>query len=171
MRRPRGPQIGLKLILAGLPLLIILYLGYGYVGKTQSFILEGQQEALRVASQAVATVLHGREDLFSAGLPSVDRRPENLYAAPLPGPVRLDGEKPEWIEIADHMRHFGGDPLVPVAGETSDPRTLSVDLILGQRGSHLFAWIEVDDDKVLHRDPDYRRLDHCDHLRLTIPGD
>jgi two-component system sensor histidine kinase ChvG len=169
MARRVRPRLGIvaKLAAVSLILLAIPLLTLRYQQQTHDFVLDGQRNALQLAAEAVATVLHGREDLFSesGGLPFSPWDDPQCSALPLEAPVRLDGNGRDWPNDPDHTcRYQRGNSDWNDAGAT-----VAFDLTLGQREGYLYALFEVHDDDVLLRDPRYRNLDGSDHLRVTVP--
>ena len=66
-------RIRTKLLLLILALLTIPWMGYKSVREMESFILEGQRQALELTAEGIASLLSGRQDLFSGlvGVPEV----------------------------------------------------------------------------------------------------
>lgn len=166
-REPRRPGIVVKLMLVSIALLAIPWLADRYFTRMAAFVLEGQKTALQLAAQAVATVLHDREDLFDVE----GALPVPLHACsplPLEAPVRLDGSPRDWSDLSDrtcHIPHVGVLQGEEPAGEGRKP----LDLALGQRDGYLYALFQVRDDVVVHRHPRYRSLDGSDHIRIVLP--
>jgi len=123
-----------------------------------------------LTSRAVATVLHDRPELFSDDSP-VD--PENLgedeiYAAPLPYYINLNGELSDWGEQVNQAETF-----LPTAKDNLDlSNTIEVKHALGYRGNYIYALFQVTDDAVQFRPKEFLRVDAADHIRLTLqdPG-
>lgn len=65
MLKPRL-NLRVKLALLSLLLLALPWVGYRYVQEMESFLLEGQREALVATARAVATALHDRPQLMDA---------------------------------------------------------------------------------------------------------
>ena len=75
-QRPRqrpALRIRTKLLVLILALLTIPWMGYKSVREMESFLLEGQRQALELTAEGIASLLSGRQDLFSglAGVPEV----------------------------------------------------------------------------------------------------
>ncbi|GJL80527.1 MAG: proteobacterial dedicated sortase system histidine kinase [marine bacterium B5-7] len=158
-----------KFLLLVLAILTLPWMGIRYVNDMKRFLLQGQEDALLLMARAVATVLNDREELFrpDTGVPELIGGRNDLYAHQLPNYLQLDGDSADWGDQLDNLRDFTG-----ALGEecTADyqPLTLSVRHLLGYRGQFLYALFEVDDDKVLYRENDFRRLDHSDQIRMSI---
>ena len=52
------------LLFSSLLLLALPWLGYRYIDEMKDFLLKGQEDAQLLTAKAVATVLHGRSELF-----------------------------------------------------------------------------------------------------------
>ena len=155
--RARGLRLGTKLMLLVLTLTLVLvpwlsFLAFDEVGRA---LAQMQSHYQRLTAKNIATVFNGREDLF-ADLPVDSSEYETLFAEPIQGPVRLDGNAADWGE-PPRKRDFG------IAGDDG-----SFTLSLGNRGPMLYLYIEVVDDSRIYRDPEYLRLDNADQLRLSF---
>lgn len=139
-RKRRGLRIGTKLLLFSLVLFALPWLGYVYVDEMRNFLLGGQEKAQALTAQAVATVLHDREDLF----PSPESYTESLqpqdilYAFPLNQPIQLDGYKADWEALLPHARHHG--PLADAEQPADTDAPLAFSLMLGSRAGYLYAF-------------------------------
>jgi signal transduction histidine kinase len=166
--RTRRPGIVVKLLPVSLALLAIPWLATHLVNRMDAFVREGQGSALQLAAEAVATVLHDREDLFNVkgGLPVPLQECSPL---PLEAPIQLDGNPRDWSHLRERTCHFGrANVLRSDRGE--EESGASLDLALGERGAYLYGLFQVTDDVVRYRHPRYRNLDGSDHLRIALPG-
>ncbi|MBW2387210.1 MAG: hypothetical protein JRG89_02130 [Deltaproteobacteria bacterium] len=157
-----------KLMIVSVVLLTIPLLTLRYLHEMHDFVLKGQQAALQLAAQAVATVLHGREDLFaeSGGLPFSPFDDQSCSPLPLEAPVRIDGNGRDWVRDPEHTCRY--QRALSAWDNASD--SVAFDLTLGQRDQQLYALFRVYDDSVRFRHPRHRNLDGSDHIRITIPG-
>jgi signal transduction histidine kinase len=157
-----------KLMIVSVVLLTIPLLTLRYLHEMHDFVLKGQQTALQLAAQAVATVLHGREDLFaeSGGLPFSPFEDQSCSPLPLEAPVRIDGNGRDWIRDPKHTCRY--QRALSAWDNTGD--SLAFDLTLGQRDQQLYVLFQVYDDAVQFRHPRHRNLDGSDHIRITIPA-
>lgn len=152
-------------------LLLIPWMSYQYVREMKTYLLSGQEQALSLTSRAVATVLHDRPELFSEESQiEPDQSDDNeIYAAPLPNYINLNGDLSDWGEQVKQAEVSG-----PLSGETIlDPNNLiEVRHVLGYRGNFIYAMFQVADDSVLLRPKEFLRVDAADHIRLTLqdPG-
>ncbi|MDE0897365.1 MAG: hypothetical protein OSB10_12360, partial [Planctomycetota bacterium] len=157
-----------KLMLVSVVLLVIPLLTFRYLQEMHDFVLRGQQDALQLAAQAIATVLHGREDLFaeSGGLPFSPFEDQHCGPVPLEAPIRIDGNGRDWVQDPEHTCRY--QRARSTWDNTSD--SFAFDLTLGQRDQQLYVLFQVDDDTQRYRNPRNRNLDGSDHIRITIPG-
>jgi two-component system sensor histidine kinase ChvG len=157
-----------KLMLVSVVLLVIPLLTFRYLQEMHDFVLKGQQDALQLAAQAIATVLHGREDLFaeSGGLPFSPFEDQHCSPVPLEAPIRIDGNGRDWVQDPEHTCRY--QRARSTWDNTSD--RFAFDLTLGQRDQQLYVLFQVDDDTLRYRNPRNRNLDGSDHIRITIPG-
>ncbi len=169
VHRPRRLTLRAKFLLLVLAIGTLPWMGTRYVNEMKRFLLQGQEDALMLMARAVGTVLNDREELFrpDTGVPELIGGRYDLYAHQLPNYLQLDGDEIDWGGQLDNLRYFTGS-----FGEECtvryQPWSLSVRHTLGYRGQFLYALFMVDDENVLYRANDLRRLDHSDQIRLTI---
>ena len=157
------------LLFSSLFLLALPWLGYRYIDEMKDFLLQGQEDAQLLAARAVATVLHGRAELFYLVDEPADISLEKsaLYVYPLEDPIEVDGYSSDWGVLQQQAKNFGGESVIydrmGGAGQA-----LSFSLLLGEYGKYIYALARVMDENIIYRNPRYRRLDHSDHVRLEI---
>ena len=161
--RFRGPRLGTKLILMGLVLLSIPWLGYRYLLETKNFLLEGQAQAQLLTAKGIAITLQSNDKLFN-DLPLNIEDYETLTSYPLDYPIRIDGYNDDWRDLRQHQRSFGGRQTSTTAIQTGT----KFNLLLGVSAQYLYAYLDILDNTKVYRHPGYRRLDNSDHLRLNF---
>jgi len=164
----RRPGIVAKLLPLSLALLAIPWLATQLAKRMDAFVREGQASALQLAAEAVATVLHDREDLFSVegGLPVPLQECSPL---PLDAPIQLDGNPRDWSRLSERSCHFGRAEVLQ--GDRGEPAgDASFDLALGERDGYLYALFQIGDDAIRYRQLRHRNLDGSDHLRIALPA-
>ncbi|HSG91569.1 MAG TPA: ATP-binding protein [Pseudomonadales bacterium] len=179
MRRflPRGPRLGTKLMMLGAALLIVPWFSFRQLVEMESFLVQGQSQAQLLTAEGVSTLLNGREDLFNDLPISLDGY-EALYAHPLPAAVRIDGRDNDWEALLDKRQRFGGATAAAAPAAAGGDATQAqaapkgvddgaFELLLGERGGQLYAFLTVHDDVRVWRNPNYLRLDNADHVRLS----
>ena len=164
-------SIRTKLLFVAMLLLLIPWMSYVYVRDMKTFLLAGQEDALALTSRAVATVLHDRPELFSdqASLDPNDVEGNEIYAAPLPNYININGDPSDWGEQAKQVVTSTPSPVDKLINPEN---IISVDHTMGYRGNFIYALFLVKDDEVVFRQPEFLRVDAADHLRLTLqpPG-
>ncbi|MGS2724490.1 ATP-binding protein [Porticoccus sp. GXU_MW_L64] len=146
----RGPRLSTKLILLGLVLLVIPYLGTQTLRAMKNFLVQGQQQAQLMTAQGVATLLYGRDELFNDTPPTLEGY-ATLPIYPLQSSIQLDADDEEWQTWGLTLK--------------SEPYS-NFHLVLGEREGNLYGLLEVNDSTPVSRDPSYNRLNHADHVRL-----
>jgi two-component system sensor histidine kinase ChvG len=155
-----------KLICISLLLLTIPVIGFQYAARMRVFLEQGQQEALLLTAQAITSILNNRPDLFDRNiLDSLDEGSE-LHAATLAGPRRLDGNPGDWPDLA--AAPFLGREQILESSGPYDPASFKYRHVLGIHGQYLYAFFQVVDDVVVHRDPASSRLDENDYLQIAL---
>ncbi|MGR3983866.1 MAG: ATP-binding protein [Gammaproteobacteria bacterium] len=173
-RRRRKISIRTKLSWLVLVVLIIPWMGYHYVREMKQFLLQGQQDALLLTANGIATVLNERSELFNpaTGVPEVLGGENDLYAQPLESPVQLDGQPGDWEALLPHAAYYtGGTPSLCDANY--DPASFSLKHMIGHYENFLYAMFEVTDDQLLYRDLKLLRLNTSDQIRILLqpPGE
>ena len=166
----RGITMGMRMLLFSSLLLVALpWLGYRYIDEMKDFLLQGQQDAQLLAARAIATVLNGRTELFYLAHEPADLSLDRsaLYVYPLDSPIEIDGYTGDWAELKDQAKTFSGESVIYDRTDGSW-RPASFDLLLAQYLKYVYALVRVKDEKIVYRNPRYRRLDHSDHVRLEF---
>jgi len=162
-------SIRTKLLLVAMLLLLVPWMSYEYVRQMKSFLLSGQEDALSLISSAVARVLHDRPELFTddSDIPDPDSEQNEIYAAPLPNYIKLDGDLSDWGDKISQANTFRAE-----SQEETNSNRISVNHLLGYRGNYIYALFQVTDDEVMFRKSSFLRVDAADHVRLTLqdPG-
>ena len=164
-------SIRLQLMVLSLFLFTIPYLGYNYVWELEQYLRNGQEQTMIGTARAVATALHERPALFdsqSAYLQDV-RPGTDLYALPIPSPIRLDGELNDWQQVSELISEYDGDEVIEYYnGYDGKPTSLSFTHMVGRYGQFLCAMFEVSDDTLLWRQPNSLSVETGDHLLIGM---
>lgn len=162
-----GFSIRTKLLLVAMLLLLIPWMSYVYVRDMKTYLLAGQEDALTLTSRAVATVLHGRPELFSeqSSFAPDEIEGNEIYAAPLPNFINVNGDLSDWGEQAKQTVTSTPSPVDTLVNPEN---VISVDHAMGYRGNFIYALFKVTDDEVIFRQPEFLRVDAADHIRLTL---
>ena len=164
-------SIRLQLMVLSLFLFTIPYLGYNYVWELEQYLRNGQEQTMIGTARAVATALHERPALFdsqSAYLQDV-RPGTDLYAPPIPSPIRLDGELNDWQQVSELMSEYDGDEVIEYYnGYDGKPTSLSFTHMVGRYGQFLYAMFKVSDDTLLWRQPNSLSVETGDHLLIGM---
>lgn len=164
-------SIRLQLMVLSLFLFTIPYLGYNYVWELEQYLRNGQEQTMIGTARAVATALHERPALFdsqSAYLQDV-RPGTDLYALPIPSPIRLDGELNDWQQVSELISEYDGDEVIEYYnGYDGKPTSLSFTHMVGRYRQFLYAMFEVSDDTLLWRQPNSLSVETGDHLLIGM---
>ena len=167
--KDKNTSIRGHLIVISLLLLLIPSLGYQYLVEMKDFLLKGQEKAQLLATQAIATVLHDRSDLFdlAENIPTSLVEQGSVYAYPLDVPIQIDGYLDDWKDLLSHANHYAKESIISLRKENvADLPNFS--LLLGVQQDYLYGVIQVSDKTIVYRHPGYRRLDNSDHVRMTF---
>jgi Signal transduction histidine kinase len=117
--KPRRFGIRTQVLLVLLVLLALPWLGYEYLSETDRFLRSGQERALRITAQAVATALYQRPDVFA----------DEEGLLPLPQAQRqADHAKSDSIFYVDEAPQLPVQPLVMIpslSGTTTLPNVVA----------------------------------------------
>ena len=152
----RGPRLGTKLALLGVPLALVVVplLASVLLAQMERWSVRWQSEQQRRIAEGIAVSFNGREDLF-ADLPVNVGEYDTLEARHIQEQPRLDGAIDDWGEHAVRPARFGAE------GEDG-----AFVLSLGTRPGMLYAYLEIVDDARVYRDPAVLRLDNADQVRI-----
>ncbi len=94
-----GLKIRTKLLLLVLSLLAIPWMGYKSVREMEKFLLDGQQQALELTTEGIASLLGNRKKLFDpdVGVPEVIGRSFDVLPTELDAPLPIDATSKDWI--------------------------------------------------------------------------
>ena len=166
----RGMSMGTRVLMfSSLLLLALPWIGYRYFDEMRQFLLQGQEDAQMLTAKAVATVLHGRTELFfpEDTQADIDTVKSALYVYPLEHPIEVDGYAGDWEPLRQQARTFGIEFMTyNRIGGSGRPATFS--LLLGKYERYVNALIHVRDKNIVYRNPTYRRLNHSDHVRVEL---
>ena len=164
MRLPR-PRLAIpaKLLLVSCLLLLIPWVGYLYVRELERLLLRVQEQGLVSTARAVATALNDRPNVLLAGeVYSVPVSPDRDLRVPnLDRPIVVDGRSVDWDQA-------GVTPSVEKAPPIEGEPPFSFRYRIGRHGSFVYVLFEVEDDRVVLRDPERPDAALSDQIRLAV---
>ncbi|MFT7052476.1 MAG: two-component system sensor histidine kinase ChvG [Psychromonas sp.] len=158
-----------KIILLSSLLLIFPWLGYQYLQEMQNFLRQGQEQTLIGTTQAVATALHERPELFNQQASLLDEiNPgKDLYSYQLERAINLDGLLNDWQDIQQQSL-FYGQKQVRFQTDKNTKNPISFTHLLGKRNGYLYAYLQVIDKKPVFRDIKSPEMDQNDHMIIAL---
>ncbi len=171
-RLRRWGSIRNKLIFAIILFLLIPIMAYRMLQEMNQFLLVGQENALSMAAQAVATVLHNNPDLFNpeTGIPHQLSSDQDIYVHEMENEPNLDNpDYNEWEPLFEHIEQYGESHILQ-GGQQYTSGDLSFTHILGisRDNRNIYALFRVFDDTTLFRRSKGLRVDSGDHLRIYL---
>jgi dedicated sortase system histidine kinase len=164
VRLPR-PRLGipLKLVLVSSLLLLIPWVGLLYVRELERLLLRVQEQGLVSTARAVATALNDRPSLLLSGeVYSVPASLESDLRVPnLERPIAADARDSDWEQA-------GVEPRVHRAPDMPGEPPFSFRYRVGRHGTGVYVLFEVEDDRVVLRDPERPDLAASDHLQVAV---
>lgn len=138
-------KLGTRLIIFSSIFLVLLpWFGFLFMEKIEQSLLQGQEEAQSMAASAISTVLRGYTGLFD-----VDEYA--LYVYPIDQAITVDGYDEDWYQLQDRFTAYAENAF---------------SLLLTDNAEYLYAYLKVNDNDIVYRNPRYRPLDSSDHVRL-----
>ncbi|HJP11367.1 MAG TPA: hypothetical protein QGF27_15195, partial [Arenicellales bacterium] len=164
-----GLKIRTKLLLLVLSLLAIPWMGYKSVREMEKFLLDGQQQALELTTEGIASLLGNRKELFdpAVGVPEVMGRSFDVLPTELDASLSIDATPKDWVAALEDARDYTSAGSLECTVDYN-PDSLAVRHGLGIHDKHVYAFFDVSDDVIIFRDPELVRLDKSDQLRLTV---
>ncbi|MCP4994276.1 MAG: proteobacterial dedicated sortase system histidine kinase [Gammaproteobacteria bacterium] len=150
-------SIRFKLLLVSLSLLTLPWAGYQFIQQTEQFLRQSQADALLTTARASAAMLGTREALFEQqGLPDDTDPGSAIYLHPLSQPIQLDGYSDDWPPWPEARQHYQGAD------------GLSLALLAGTRGRHLYLLLDVTDDHLVYQQPMGGSNHPGDRIQITL---
>ena len=111
-------------------------MGYKSVREMENFLLEGQQQALNLTSEGIASLLSNREALFDpdVGVPEVLGQSFEVLPTKLISPLSIDANVADWESSFQDVREYTGTGFFECTTDYA-PRSLSVRHALGTHKS------------------------------------
>jgi dedicated sortase system histidine kinase len=166
LRLPVRFGIRSKLFVAALSLLVIPWIGTRYIQEVENFLRQQQETLLRSRTQMVAAVLQGQPGLFATKTdsPLPVRGITHVYVRPLDSAIQLDGYLDDWRLYDDRMQHYGLEHAI----KASEASSLSFNHQVGTYGRYLYAIFQINDDRIVYRQPNSTQLDKSDRLIIAL---
>ena len=138
--------------------MVIPWAGYRFIQETESFLRQSQETMLLGTAQAVATILHNRDELFSSSLPAhAGADPESaIYIHRLNNNIQLDGYVEEWTPYLRNLTHYRGNDDTSFSG------------LVGERGRYFYLLFQVNDKSIVYHQPGVFTTEQCDHLDIAL---
>lgn len=165
------PRFGIKaqVMILCVGLLSIPLLGISYWQEIQKTALTAQARIQEIEAKAIATSLLATQqnigELLAADEDS-ELEKHSLSAPTIQQPIRLDGKFGDWPTLAGQARRFNLNYPIWLA-EPDEQNETAFSLRLAQSSQHLYAAIDVRDDKLVYRQANHLRLDYNEQIQLT----
>jgi len=165
------PRFGIKtqITLLSLGLLSIPLMGLNYWDDIRKTTLNAQARIQEIEAKAIATSLLATQQNIRSLLAASEDSALQKYALAAPSikqPIRMDGHFGDWPTLSKAALRFNLNHPLWLA-EPDKPNETAFSLRLAQTTQHLFAAIDIRDDRVLYRKSNHLRLDYNDHIRLS----
>ncbi len=157
-----------KVAILSLFLLCLPWLGYQYVWEMEKYLRHGQEKTLEGTTQALATALHERPNLFNnqASFLTQVKKGRDLYAYPLSKPIQLNGKRNDWQAYWHNAIEYGDNNLI-YQRDPNQALSMHFTHIVGKYAGYLYAFFEVTDPHVVYRGTNSLSIDKNDHLAIA----
>jgi len=151
-------SIRFKLLLVSLTLMVIPWAGYRYIQEIEGFLRQTQENTLLGTAQAVATILHNRDEIFSSSdTPGRSLNPQNyVYVQPVEQDIQIDGYIEDWNPYLQNRRHY------------PTQKSPHFTTLVAEHQGYLYLLFEVLDDRILYQRPGDQKTNQSDFIELLI---
>lgn len=166
----KNASIRFKLTVIGITLMTIpIAMSYLYIKEMDRFLWRGQKEALLTTAKGIATILNDRAEFFSpnTAVPEVLGKQGALYTHRIDSPIQLNGNVDDWESMQIYSNYFTGDDP-QFCSLDYDPDSFSIKNTIGYNDTHLYALFEVNDSRLVFRDPQRLALNTSDQIRILL---
>ena len=161
-------SLRLKLLLVASSLLIIPWVGSKYIKEQELAVYLQDQQAKNLLShsQILAAFLETRPDLFhtQSDEPLPTKQVQHIFVRPLHSQIQLDGYLDDWQPYRERMQMFN----LTNAVKGSEDSNLSFQHQIGTYGRYLYIVFQIEDDKIVYRNPNSASLNQSDHLQIAL---
>ncbi|MCL1078395.1 proteobacterial dedicated sortase system histidine kinase [Parashewanella spongiae] len=160
-------SIRTKLILILLFFAALPWFGFRYLWEIERYLQVSQQHTLSGTSQAVATALHQRPELFAQlNTAKQEFRPKDFYVYPLNHSVLFRGNTNDWKQNQNKFKHLGLSFISYKSATVADD-DYGLDVFLGRYQQSLFTAINAKAPVINYRSKENLRQDRNDHFILA----
>ncbi|NOQ89557.1 MAG: hypothetical protein GQ549_01280, partial [Gammaproteobacteria bacterium] len=143
-------RLGTRLLIFSSIFLVMLpWLGYRFIEKIESSLLQGQEEAQSMSASAIATVLNGYTGLF-------DTDEHALYVYPFKQSINIDGYDEDWDQLKEQFASYADNSFSLLLANNTQMHD----------SQYLYVYLKVTDNNIIYRNPRYSSLDTSDHIRI-----
>ncbi len=143
-------KLGTRLLVFSSIFLVMLpWLGYHFIQKIESSLLQGQEEAQSMSASAIAAVLNGYTGLF-------DTDEHALYVYPFKQSINIDGYDEDWDQLKQQFTSYANNAFSLLLANNE----------LVDDAQYFYVYLKVTDNNIIYRNPRYSSLDTSDHIRL-----
>ena len=159
-------SIKTKLLFISTTLLIIPWIGTQYIQEMESYLRKQQEDSLLTRTQMLAAVLQGRTNIFAtqSATPIPTRSIRHVYVRPIKTPIQLDGYLGDWLDYDERMQLYSSSYAI----KGSELTSLQFYHQVGTRKKYLYAVFQIEDDKIVYRNPNDTNISKNDHLIIAF---
>ncbi|MGB0895195.1 MAG: proteobacterial dedicated sortase system histidine kinase [Parashewanella sp.] len=159
-------SIRTKLIIIVLFLAVLPWFGFRYLWEIDGYLKLSQQQTLLGTSQAVATALHQRPELFSKLNKNNTFSDNDFYVYPIPRPIIFNGKIDDWATYRHKFKASKSNNLTYIAANAA-PNQYQVNAFLATHTKHLFVAFDIKAPSLTYPPKNDFKPDASDHLLLS----
>ncbi|MBT5230389.1 MAG: HAMP domain-containing protein [Methylococcales bacterium] len=154
-----------KMFLLLLSLLLVPWVGYQHIQKTEDFLRQEQANHLQSITKTISVLLKNKPQYFQTEHINNQYSAMPLYAPNIKYPIQLDGYFTDWEEQSHHTFSLEEQKAYYQHPDYTTG-THQADVTLATHNKHLLLFLKITDaDIVYHQTPDNPLL--SDHIKLS----
>jgi dedicated sortase system histidine kinase len=155
-------SIRTKLLLLSIAVLSIPYVGYQYLREMEQYLRDSMEASLLDTAIAVSGPLHNQTRFFPD---EPEPQTKSIFVHRLSHPIQLDGYTGDWLSYISWSDSYSSENLNGEEG-------LSFKFIISSYQQYFYALLQVDDDRLVYRNPGRPGSTDNDHVSLVFnnPG-
>lgn len=164
MKTGRAGRFGLtirtRLLLLGLAVLSIPYVGLQYLQEMERFLQDSLEQSLLDAARATAAPLHNHPELFHR---IYDNDQPAIFIHDIRHPLQIDGYVNDWSMYIDWSNHYARPQ-----GASGDAAPVFFSTLMARHSGQVYLLLQVNDREVRYNTPDAGTGINGDYVSLVF---
>ncbi len=155
-----GLTIRTRLLLLGLAVLSIPYVGLQYLQEMERFLQDSLEQSLVDAARALSGPLHDHPELFHL---AYDNDQPSIFIHDIKHEIQIDGYIDDWAQYLDWSNNF-----FRVDGAGPDERSPFFRSLVARHGDHIYILLQVRDSEIHYNMPGQQEGINGDYISLVF---